>query len=112
MISTDTTLDQDRKTEGNCVCVYTVQCRVMVGNKNEFQHSSHDDCNFDARLVTKKAEGPTIIPEIRLDDLRSPTHAKQKRNTRSHLAKCDSLGTLQVGQLSRVLPIQCVKAAG
>ena len=37
MIRTDTTIDQDRRTEGNCVCMYTVQCRVIADNKCEFQ---------------------------------------------------------------------------
>ena len=37
MIRTDTTLDQDRRTEGNCVCMYAVQCRITVDNKCEFQ---------------------------------------------------------------------------
>ena len=36
MIRTGTTLDQG--TEGNCVCMYTVHCRVIVDNKCEFQH--------------------------------------------------------------------------
>ena len=34
--------------------MYTVHCRVSVDNICEFQHSSsHVDCNFDARLVSK-----------------------------------------------------------
>ena len=34
--------------------MYIVHCRVIVDNKCEFQHSSsHVDCNFDARLVSK-----------------------------------------------------------
>ena len=36
MTGTDTTLDQDPGTEGNCVCVYTVHCRLIVDNKCEF----------------------------------------------------------------------------
>ena len=86
MMRTDTTLDQDRRTEGNCVCVYSVHCRVMVDNKCEFQHSSyHGDCNFDARLVseTRKYQ-QTNISEIRQSDLRSPTqvpHTKKKEDT-------------------------------
>ena len=41
-------------TESNCVCMCIVHCRVIVDNKCEFQESSsHVDCNFDARLVSK-----------------------------------------------------------
>ena len=40
-------------TEDNCRRVYSVHCRVIVDNRCEFQHfSSHDECNFDARLVS------------------------------------------------------------
>ena len=54
MTRTDTTLDQDRKTEDNCVCMYIVHCRVIVDNECEFQHSSSNgDCNCDERLVSK-----------------------------------------------------------
>ena len=75
MTRTDTTLDQDRKTESNCVCMYTVHCPVIVDNKCEFQHSSsHGDCNFDARLVSKTRKyQQTDISEIHQDDLRLPT---------------------------------------
>ena len=74
MIRTDTTLDQGRRTEGNCVCMYTVHCRVIFDNKCECQHSSsHGDCNFDARLVSKsRMYQQTNISEIRQNDLRSP----------------------------------------
>ena len=37
MTRTDTTIDQDKKTESNCVCMYTVLCRVAVNDKCEFQ---------------------------------------------------------------------------
>ena len=72
MTRTGTTLDQDRKTEGSCVCMCTVQCRDIVGNNCEFQHSSsRGDCNFDARLVRKTRKyQQTNISEIRQDDLR------------------------------------------
>ena len=61
---TDTTLDQDRKTEVHRVCVYT-SCR--------------GDCNFDARLVSKTRKyQQTNISEIRQDDLRSTHHKKRK----------------------------------
>ena len=36
MIKTDTTLDQDSGTEGNCVCMYNVHCRVIVDNMCDF----------------------------------------------------------------------------
>ena len=71
IIRTDTTRDQDRRTEGNCVCMYIVQCRVIVDSKCEFQHSSsHGDWNFDARLVRKPRKyKQTNIFEIRQDGL-------------------------------------------
>ena len=37
MRRTDTTLDQDRRTESNSVCMYTVQWHVAVYDKCEFQ---------------------------------------------------------------------------
>ena len=72
MIRTDTALDQDRKNEGNCVCICTVQCRVIVDNKCEFQPiSSHGDSNFDARLEIKtRKDQQAIVSEIRQDGLR------------------------------------------
>ena len=76
------TVDKNRYyTEGSCVCMYTVQCRVIVDNKCEFQHSSsHDESTFDARLVNKtRKDQRTNCSEICQDDLRSPTHVKQKR---------------------------------
>ena len=76
---TETTLDQGRMTESNCVCMYTVQRRVIVDNKCEFQHSSSHGCTFDARLVSKAPKDHQNVSEIRLDDLRSPTHVKQKK---------------------------------
>ena len=80
MTRTETVIDQDRRTEGNRVCMYTVQCRVIVDNKCEFRHSSHGDCNFDARLVTKtRKDQQTTVSEIRQDDLRSSTHVQQKK---------------------------------
>ena len=36
----DTTLDQDRRTEGNCVCMYTVHCRVIVDKCENQQHGT------------------------------------------------------------------------
>ena len=111
MTKTDTALDLDRRTEGNCVCMYTVQCRVIVDSK-PFQHSSsHSDCNFAARLVSKwRKDQQTDISEIRQDDHRSPTHVKhkKKRKTRSHLAECDSLKTRQFCEPIPVQPVQCV----
>ena len=80
MTRTDTTLDQDRKTESNCVCMYTVQRRVTVDNNCEFQHSSHDECNFDARLVskTRKDQQPKIS-EIRQSEKSEKVRQKFKR---------------------------------
>ena len=58
------------KTEGlkatNCFCKNIVQCRVIVDNKCEFQHSSsHGDCNFDARPVSKpEKDQQTFVSEI------------------------------------------------
>ena len=40
IVEKDTTLDQDWGTEGNCVCMHIVHCRVIVDNECEFQHSS------------------------------------------------------------------------
>ena len=38
----------------SCGVRVSVHCRIIVDNKCEFQHSSsHGDCNFDARLVSK-----------------------------------------------------------
>ena len=41
MTRTDTTFGQDRRTESNCVCMYTAQCRVVVNHTREFQ-TLHD----------------------------------------------------------------------
>ena len=59
MIRAGTILDQDKWTEDNCGCMYSVH-RAMscVNNRCEFQHSSsHDDCTFDARGGQKKRGG-------------------------------------------------------
>ena len=129
MINTNTTIDQDRRTEGNCVCVYTVHCRVIVDNKCGLllRCSSHGDCNFDARLVinTRKYQ-QTDISEIRQADLRSPTQVQphKKKNTRPHLAECESFKNssipptdscstnpvCQLGQMHFVQSIQSVEA--
>ena len=54
LLKTDTTLDHDCGTERNCDSMYTVQCCVFVDNMCDFQNSSsHNDCTFDARLVSK-----------------------------------------------------------
>ena len=36
-IRKDKTLDQDRGTESNWVCMYTVQCGASVDNRCEFE---------------------------------------------------------------------------
>ena len=96
MIRTDTALDQDRRTEGNCVCMYTVQCRVIVDNKCEFQH-----CESKTRKY-KQAN----ISEVRQDDFRSPTQVQHTiRKTRSHLAGCESFKTRQFCQPILAQPI-------
>ena len=79
MIRTNTTLDQDRRTEGNCVRMYSVQCRVIVDNKCEFQHLSFvGDCNFDARLVSKTRKNQTVIlRSVRMIN----THTQKKKFT-------------------------------
>ena len=54
MIRTDTTLDQTEELKATVYVCTSLHCRVIVNNKCEFQHSSsHMDCNFDARLVSK-----------------------------------------------------------
>ena len=81
MIRTDTTLDHDRRTEGNCVCFCTVRCRVVVDNTCEFQHSSsHGDCNFDARLVskTRKYQQTNILRFVRMTFVYGLTFHAQK----------------------------------
>ena len=114
MTRTDTTFDQDRRIEGYCVCMCTVQCRVTVDNTYEFEHPfSHGDCNFDARLLSKTRKyQQTDISEIRQNDFRSPTQVQNanKRKTRSHLAECDSFKTRQFCQPILVRPIQCVNS--
>ena len=108
MIITETTLDLDTRTEGNCVCMHTVHCHVMVDNKCEFRRASnHGDCNFDAKLLskTRKCQQPNIS-EIRQDDLRSPT---QVPCTRSHLAEYESFKTRQFCQPVLVLPDKSVR---
>ena len=66
MTRTESTLDQDRRTESNCVNMYTVQFRVNVDNKCEFRSfSSHDDCTSDARLVSKtRKDRQAFVSEI------------------------------------------------
>ena len=57
---TDPTLDQDCKTESNCVN------RVSVDNKCGFQRiSSRDNCTLDARLVSKtRTQRETNVSEM------------------------------------------------
>ena len=108
MIKTDTTLDQHRRTESNCVCMVTVHCRVIVDNKCECQQSSsHGDCNFDARPVSKTRKyQQTDNSEICQNDLRSPTQVLYtKKKTRSHLAEYESFKTRQFCQPILVEPI-------
>ena len=122
MIRTDATLHAS-----NCVCMYTVQCRVIVDNKCEFQLSSHCDCNFDARLVSKtRKDQQTTISEIRQDDLRSPTqvqHTTKKEDTftprRVWIVQnssvlppdpCPTNPMRHLGQMHFVQSIQSVKA--
>ena len=62
---TDTSLDQECGTEKACgVSVNTVQCRVIVDNMCESQHSSsHGKCAFDARLgsQTQRTDKRTFL---------------------------------------------------
>ena len=79
----------DDRTEGNCVCMCTVHCRVIHDIMCDFLHSS---CNFDTRLVSKMRKyQETNISDIRQNDLRSPTQVPYttKKKTRSHLAECE-----------------------
>ena len=71
----------DCGTEGRRVNMYIVQCRVIVDNRCEFQHSSsHGDCNFDARQVRKtRKDQRTNNSETCLDDLRSSTQGNKKK---------------------------------
>ena len=110
-IRTDTTLDQDFGTGSNSACMYTVQCRVIVDNKCEFQHaSSHGDCNFDTSLVSKtRKDQQTIISESLSRWVeKKGRHVQKKRVVRSWLSKCGSTVTLQVCYLILVQPIHCV----
>ena len=114
MIRTDTTLGQDRRTESNCVCMCTVQRRVIVDNKCEFQHSSsHSDCNSDARLVSKTRKyQQTDISEIRQGDFRSPTQVQHTHKGR-HVHISQSVNSLKTRQLCKpilVQPFQRVKS--
>ena len=76
--------------------MYTVQCRVIVDNKCEFQHSSsRGDCNFDARLVsqTRKYQ-QTNMSEIRQADLRSPTWVPHNKRRHVHISQSVNRSTL------------------
>ena len=59
-------LTKDCGTESNCVYMYTVQCRVSVDNKCEFQHSSfHDACILNVRRVSKtRNDEQTTVSDI------------------------------------------------
>ena len=57
---------QDTRTKVNRVCVYTVQCRVIVDNMCDFQHSSLSRC-LQLRCKTREQNDHS---EIRQD---SPT---------------------------------------
>ena len=49
--------------------MYTMQCRVIVDNWCEIQHSSsHDDCTFEARLVckTRKKQQAVFVHRLKL----------------------------------------------
>ena len=85
-----------------------VQCRVIVDNKGEFQHSSsRGDCTFDARLASKTLmEEQATVFRCCLDDLRSPTLVEKKK-TRS---ECCSVVVLKLCQQILVQPIQCVRS--
>ena len=54
-VKTDTTLDHDCGTEGNCAGMYSVHDCVIFDNMYEFQHSSsRAGCTFfDARFASQ-----------------------------------------------------------
>ena len=125
MIRTDITLDQDRRTESNCVCLHIVQCRYIVDNKCEFQHSSfHGDSNGDARLVSKMRKNDTIILSVvRMTFVHRLTFNTKIEDTFTSCRVCidqnssvlttDSCPTnpaRQLGQLHFVQSIQSVEA--
>ena len=88
--------DQDWKTESKCVCLYTVQCRVIVDNKCEFQQSSsHCDYNFHAALVIKTRKYKQTSPsEIRQNDLRSPTQIPHLKKRHVHISQSANLSKI------------------
>ena len=55
---TETPLHQDCGTAGNCVCLITVQCRVIVDNKCECQHFHSYGCAFSSQSSPE-----TVPPE-------------------------------------------------
>ena len=70
--------------------MYTVQRRVLVDSKCEFQQSSsHGDGNFAARLVSKTRNDRHT--EICLDILRSPIQANAKEGRHSDISECEQL---------------------
>ena len=103
MTRTDTTLDQDRRTESNCVCMYTVQWHVAVYDKCEFQ-TLHDSekmipsCVMRRRCrlrtsflsnVSPSKRGPTLSRR-RFEWARRRPHSHSIRQISGGLAKTRS----------------------
>ena len=115
MINTNTTIDQDRRTEGNCVCVYTVHCRVIVDNKCGLllRCSSHSDCNFDARLVITRGctNKLTFLRFVKLTFVHRLKFNHTKKRTHVHTSQSVNLSkTRQFRQPILVQPIQYVNS--
>ena len=118
MIRTETFLDQDRRTDGNCVSRYAVECRVIVDNNCEFQHSSsHGDCNFDARLARNtRTHQQTNIYKIRQDFTDSGSTQKKEDTFTSrrvwNVQNSSVLQTNPVRQLSQMHFVQSIQSVG
>ena len=69
MIRTDTTISRDCGTESNCVSMYTVQSRVIIDKKSDFQHaSSHHNSNFNAILMSKTRKDQHTVVSLILSE--------------------------------------------
>ena len=97
MIKTDTTLDQDRKTEDNCVCMYSVH-HVSSTTSENFNTSPVTRINSviqDSRAKLGSANEQTFLRFVRMTFDRRLNFNTQKKKTRSYPAQCESFKTCQ-----------------
>ena len=98
---TDTPLDQERRTEINCVCMCIVHCRVIADSKCAFQHSPLTEIATlmqDRRTERMSINKLTFLRFVRMTFFRPLWFHTQKMKTLSHVAECELFITCQICQ--------------